>query len=447
MTNLKKILDNGVEMFELEVENDFGEAQHILDHNMHTQNIDAEYAYEDRVSNDFEGTYKTKIQRLIDYKRFISLMDDEQDHIRREVSKNRNKIYNNWQRGLSTRMEAIELMARQDKKLNIDCKCKVCSFNLSIDEWKSGKMSSGAKVGKSLRKAGFSQTLIDFYSQQVKTEKEIYITVASQAQFIAGMSYYCEMDSWDGYNGSSCQDPRHGDDAYPIKLGGALHDDKLFIGMLHEEIEDLKDMENKLLARTLFRLIHVDDKPALIATYYYGNNETKDLLHGALSQLKEVDIYSKDIRGGNVEIIKENANGAFNMVTVDDVHIYIDEWETVEVECPACGGDGEIEVYSNLCDCDIEIECPACHGSGEIEEEIHVHVDEWKEVEGEREVLPYDEAYTHYGSYIDMIVDVNKIREYREEQEEKEWDKIEDRISDEVEEMNRVAIEMMERGE
>jgi hypothetical protein len=286
----------------------------------------------------------------------------------------------------------------------------------TMQEWQTGKYQENAKrtvkLGKALRKAGFEQTLIDFYSVQIKTEKEMFFTVSDLAQHIAGMSYYCEMGTWDGMGGSSCQDTRHDDEEYPMRLGGSLHDNKLFVGMLHENIEDVYDMEEKLVARTMMRYVVIDGVPCLLATSYYGNNETKDLLGNAISMLSECDIYDNRVLQGYTRI-KERTNGYYEMITNEEVYVSIDRGYEQDVECTICEGTGRIEVWSDYADSHVECTCVRCHGEGTIEMYVEDEVREWVEVEGKRTLRAYNEGYELYEDHIIIEVDLEHIRENR----------------------------------
>ena len=419
MTNsftVEKTLKNGVQVLSFEVQADFDATQEILDINEYTQNIDAHYAYCERVSNDFVATYKVKVERQEVHERLVDMLQEEQRAVRASESERKKEYVNRYyNKGLVSRDEAIAHLNKMDKETE---NLKILSFRTpNFVEWKTGKYQQDEKrqmkLGKTLLKAGFSQAVIDFYSLQSKDEKETFLTISDLPQHIAGMSYYCDKGTWDGMNGSSCQDPRN-DGRYPIALGGALNDNKLFVGMLHDSLDDLEDMTDKLIARTIFRYMSIDEQPALIATYYYGNNDTKDMLGNAIKQLGELDIFDKDVRRGSyndMDSIKESANGYFDMMTTEEVHVEETIEEEVTVDCPMCSGSGNYEVYALGAYHDVT--CPACGGDGDIETSVYIEVDEYIEVEKEEEIAPYAEGYSHYGYYTRMDVNITKIRESR----------------------------------
>jgi hypothetical protein len=392
------------------LENDFEEAQRILDIGEYTKNFDSEYLYNEREeSENFNRIFKVKVERTDDYKRFLTIMESEK---RAYIQKEKNKVYPLYERGLVTRSEALKLFSKIE---NEALESKLSKFSVTFEEWKSNKLKNGQRLGKALRKAGFSKELLDFYSEQVKTEKEIFLTITDKVQYIAGMSYYSNME-WDGMNGSSCQDPRHGG-SYSKHLAGSLHDDKLYVGLLHESLDDLQDMEEKLLGRVVLRLLEDFEgkESILVATRYYGNNETKSLLHEALKQIESIaPIYSNDALG--YERYKETANGYVNVETIKDIHIYENRIEYIDIECPLCNGDGDIYGYDEQ-DNEYSVCCPHCEGSGTVEIEHEVYVDEWVEIELEDEVLPYNEDYIHNGYSIEIDLNKEYIIDKMEERE------------------------------
>jgi hypothetical protein len=410
-------LKNGVQVMDVMLENDFQEAQKIANISEIVCNIDVDYAYKPRMGFMGLGTYKIKVERTDDYERFVKKLESEKRAHIREMEQGlnwkRDKVMIFWRRGLLSRDEAVYFL--DTKCAYVACECKMCSFirEFNIDNWKTNKMNNGQRAGKALRKAGFSSEVVDFYSLQTKTEKEMYITVSDTVQHIIGMSYYSDL-KWDGYNDSSCQDVRwdyeSGDTEGVIQLAGSLRDNKLFIAFLHDELDDLEDMSDKMRARSIMRYVTIDNKPALVATTYYGNNDTKDMLGKALNQLNEMDIYSKDVRTmGFNDMHREDANGYFTMHKWDEVYVNYTVDTYVDVECPTCDGDGE----EHNDDADCNIECCTCGGSRVVEAHVYKEVEEWREVEKELTIEPYAEGYVHYGSYISIGLDKDEIRAKR----------------------------------
>jgi len=432
--SIEKTLKNGVNKYSLNIDNDFNEAQSMLDHNETTSDIDAYSAYNERVDNDFVGTYSVKVDRKSDYDRFIRMLDGDvyrkkQEH-RKDVDvegfeERRKKIYAEYESlDADGRFEKRKFYQEELNKISVEedkardaswCECDACNFRRPrYEEWKTGKYykteKSVIKLGKLLGKNKYGQEIVDFYSTQVKTEREVFLTISDRVQHIAGMSFYSPMD-WDGMNGSSCQDPKNGGE-YCLTLGGALHDDKLFTAMLHYSHDDIEDMEEKLRARVLMRYMTIDGEACLLPTVYYGNNETKSLLHCAMEQLHEMDIYDKSILDGRDRVC-EDANGGFEMMVTDEIYIEREYEEERTVDCPACDGSGKMEVYSDKWDRYVNVDCPACDGSGEVETTVMVYIDEYVTVEDEMSVKPYVEAYTHSGHSVTMYIDKDKLDDIR----------------------------------
>lgn len=427
---MKKIVfKNGIEKILVEVKPDFKEAQKILDLSEYTNIIDVESAYEKRsVGNNFEGTYRIMVDRYDNYNQFISKIEEikikEELRIKKEIGIY--SLFDLFDRVMTKDVEYSYYQKTRDelyqKLEEIKAKNKILNFAIpSFEEWKSNKLENGQRLAKAMRKAGFPNELLDYYSAQVKTEKEVYFTITSLPQFIAGMSYYSP-GNWDGMGGKSCQCPEIGE-RYAVKLAGSLHDDKLFVGLLHYDLNDVYDMKDKLQARTVLRYVsNLKGAPALISTRYYGNNETKDLMNECLKRLEEVtEIYSNEVLCNHDMAVEEAANGAYELPIFEEV--YINEWYTVDeyvnVECPMCEGYGDYELWIDEIEDTHTIECPACHGRGEIQVNVYedVYVDEYVDVEVTQNVLPYFEDYAHYGYKVIIKVNgeyIDRVRSKRE---------------------------------
>lgn len=415
MTKLVKTLLNGVEMFEMNIQNDFDEAQEMFYQAEYLNEYTPKYAFNDRVKNNFVGTYKFKVERTKDYRRFIDMLENERRNTPQYQQKNtlRSDSRSRYWNDAITETQYLEELQKIEI-MTFDTPDKQNAFRLpTLEEWKSGKYQESEKrslrLGKALLKAGFTQTTIDFYSQQIKTENERFITISDKIQHITGMSAYVDLENhrWNGYNNSSCQDPRHDYEDGIHHLVGALHDDKLFIAMMHDELEDVEDMTDKLRARTLLRLIHVDGEQVLVSTEYYGNNTTENELIEGLKQLHEVNIFETTNRYNDVE---EDANGFYTGTVTDDLYICEEIEEDITGECPLCGGSGEIERFSDRLDKHVEIECPCCSGSGEVTTSFYYEIEEHVEVEDEVEIAPYVEGYKHLGHKIVISVDLDYIK-------------------------------------
>lgn len=339
----------------LNVENDFEEAQKIIDSGRVTEGYDIEAIYRDRVHSDLVGTYQIKIDREEDYRQFIRLLSNESI---------------------------------------------VFDFSVSFQEWKERRKETGEKLGKFLRKKGVSQFLLDFYSQQITEEETFYLTISDRVQHVAGMSYYSSMD-WDSMSGSSCQDPRNEYSECKCLLS-SLKDEKLFIIFLHKSLDDLCNLEKKMIARSVARLVHINGKQYMIATRLYGNSATKNHLYKAILHLNDIGVFHVDQMKGKEDCIRHierQKDCTFLEEAYEEIHVYENVEDYVNVDCPLCGGSGNYRVYDSL-DRPHDIYCPSCDGSGLIEIVAAAYVDEWIEVETEEEWLPYAEGYSHYGDHI-----------------------------------------------
>jgi hypothetical protein len=361
---------------DLEIDNNFTLADEILEYSEYTEMYSSRSYYNERIKNNFIGTYEIAIERVEDYEKFIQTL-------------------------------ATDAL---NKNINID-------FSISFDEWKKGYIEDGKrqiKIGKFLKKKGFSSYVLDFYSQQIKTEKTLYLTISDRVQHITGMSFYSNY-KWDGMGNSSCQDTRHNHEEN-IKLLGSLHDNKLLIAFLHESLDDIEKMEYDhdckiMLARVMCRIIHVNGKQFLISTNKYGNNETKDLLEKALRQLNQFNIYTtaQMREGTNYDWHKEDANGYAEIQKEDTAIIRIEDDYLISCECPVCNGSGVYEVETEYCGIYIDVDCPACGGSGTYETYVWIDIDEYKDVDVYEEVYPYNECYEHCGNYISIKINTDLI--------------------------------------
>ena len=422
-----KVLQNGVEVMDVQIENNLELAQHILDHNPYAEKIDVWSAYNNRKHKELEGTYKIKIARKAEYARFLTMLD----RAKCQYGEKRSSIISQYHNDVIEHEEAI----RQIKVLE-DCQCDVCQIQKpTFEEWKVNSITveefslyNGTtkartyKLGKYLNKCGVPQDVIDFYSQQIKEESEMFLTITSAPQFVAGMSFYAEEDSWDGAGGTSCQDTRRDDD-YPFRLGGALHDNMLHVAMLHEKLDDLHDMTDKLLARVNMRPVSYAGKIVLIPTRYYGNNKTKDQLDYALKQLEEIGVYNIDItieehEDDRLDRLAMHTTGGYTMYTYEDVEFEETIDEYVSCECPACNGHGNltrtfsIGYYEEV---EHTFECPACNGSGEYEVYVYEEISKSIEIERDETIHPYHEhegnhyRYMEYDNSYSLRVNVSKL--------------------------------------
>ena len=428
MTNVVKTLKNGVVKYSLDVQENFYEAQRMFDVSDVLENVDVEFAWNERENREmFNATYGIFVERKDDYNRFIRMYNNDR-YVRRskELDEFRYKFRIFKNKGFYPCMETLGEFAfsmewHYEYKLN-QIKEKqsndVSLIDITFENWKTNKIEINGrivKLGKHLKKYGYDKELIDFYATQVKTEKQVFLTISDLPQHIAGMSHYVDLNGengnrWDGMRGSSCQDPRHDSEEYISCLAGSMHDNKLYVALLHDSLDDLENMQDKLKARVVLRMVHVYNEPVLIATQYYGNNETKAALENAINKLEEEKVFGNHVCDRyDSETVRESANGSFEMQVHQTVFVneLIDEY--VECECPMCQGSGEYEVYASDLEEDVNIDCPMCQGSGNYETHVYESIEHEETVSAEREVRPYCEGYDHNFDHIDIEVDKDYV--------------------------------------
>lgn len=248
------------------------------------------------------------------------------------------------------------------------------------------------KLGKFLRSKGIEQSIIDFYSQQVKTgSKTVYVTVSDMPQHIAGMTAYAS--DW-----TSCQDV---DGSHCDMVAGSLYDESLLIGFLHESLEDLEDMDGKMLARTILRpFTHpTTGNIHIMATKLYGNHVNRTTLDNALDMLNETYIHSTKAQEECSNPILMTYQGTFpyHGTHYSQVCVQRDTEHEMQVECPHCEGTRKETVEVPYGDeyqyIDVEVDCQTCDGEGEIWTTHYDCVDEWIDVEVPVTLEPYSENY------------------------------------------------------
>lgn len=259
----------------LETENDFTLADEMLSLSDYTEDYESEDYYKARTESAlaYVGTYEIAIDRDGDFQEF-------KRNAYYALCEYKSEEYYNAER------ESVERSEIQAKRLEMNRFLETITF----EEWKAGKLESGMKLGKKLQKEGFSQAVLDYYGTQIKSEKIVYLTITDRVHDIVGMSNFAEEESWDGYEGTSCQDTRH-NCSYNFNLLGAIADSNLMIAQLHYKLEDVEDMQDNLKARTLVR--------AWKATYnnkqysickgvkFYGDNTTKSEMEAAFQALED----------------------------------------------------------------------------------------------------------------------------------------------------------------
>lgn len=206
-------------------------------------------------------------------------------------------------------------------------------------------------------------------------EYRIFISVLPHN--IAGMSYYAAAnhggERWQGYNGTSCQDPARSSNHDLINhLPASLMENTLAVAWLAKR-ENAGDIFRPVYeARANIRLVPCQNKNLfLICKTYFTNPTARHILKDGLkNQFPGMMLDAEEIQTYNVELTE----------------IYVDldsvEYEGEEnCDCWRCDGAGTIiETYSHDCEtCDgtgyicgedeEDEECPDCNGYGQHEEE------------------------------------------------------------------------------
>ena len=319
-----------IEKFPLEYKPDFTETTKILETSeyivetvLEPKRITAQTMYKKRENrNSFVGTYRIKTDNSAEYAIFKRMFEDESTSLptKKLLKKHLNIPVENQPMQKKNLMEVL-------KKSDYSFAKKEEVPNL--DQWKNGKVVDAnnrqTKIGKHLRKSMFTQELIDFYSAQSKDSGLYCFTISDLPQHIAGMSYYAELNSWDGWNGTSCMDTRQ-DGSYCVALLGSLADTNCYVGLLHKNPTDVDNMENQLLARVLLREVEIDGIKSLIATRYYGNQDTKNVMDDALKKLEvHMEVYSESSMRKDTSYVRHEFEHSVDTHIYNEVEVYTSE--------------------------------------------------------------------------------------------------------------------------
>ena len=203
---------------------------------------------------------------------------------------------------------------------------------------------------KSLKKCGVSQSFLDWSSTQEKSKQIVQITFNPTAQAVAGMSNFARRGSWNGHNGTSCQDTRHSE-TYTRSLVGAIADDTMYsIQMnyledndyLSDSIEEIMEEEkcsfekafdmvledyditddilyrdnfqDKLRARVLGKVWNLQEQK----NYYNEYDSVDDELEGLMQQFFELGLdldFMKTIRGYGSDKTKSELKDALTQIS------------------------------------------------------------------------------------------------------------------------------------
>ena len=152
-------------------------------------------------------------------------------------------------------------------------------------------------------------------------------------------------------------------------------------------------------------------------------------------------MYLYDYSNGTIEVGSGSA----------EVGFWVQDYYTVEYECPICRGSGTVWATEAETDEEYEITCPHCSGRGECYDEIYIDIDAYETVEVEgKSVGAYgdNDLYYSYGRVADTVREsgvyetiqrmIERQKEEREKSltdEEREAIELEKKIKQELEQL------------
>ena len=226
----EELIDNGMNFNSINCEET---AQEHFNENYNLEQHLVENNYNDRpMVEEFFKRFTVKLLDISGYDDFMDKLSIERRFMWELIS--------DIDRKRQEQKETEELEKEHEKLFKKYDNLKAITNNLTLEQWNANKAPDGAKLLKRCKQYGARKEFLDWASAQEKTNgKLVQITINPTIQAITGMSNFAREGSWDGYNGTSCQDTRHYDDNYCLSLLGALSDDKMYI----VQMNDLEDNE------------------------------------------------------------------------------------------------------------------------------------------------------------------------------------------------------------
>ena len=218
--------------------NCFGSAQDIFNENETLECHDTDDYFNERLfKNEFFKRFTLSVENAEEFNNWKDKLYNELIFLRDGLSEKKNDFRN----AHSDFMSAVdgspkeEEATKQVNKLKKEIEKLEKNFfevrelmeEITASQWKENKTPKGQKIGKYLKRMGVRQSFLDWSSTQEKSDKIVQITINPTVQAVAGMSNYARSNSWNGHNGTSCQDTRHSE-SYTKHLIGAISDDKLY---------------------------------------------------------------------------------------------------------------------------------------------------------------------------------------------------------------------------
>lgn len=207
--------------------NDYDSANEVFGFCSTLEGLDsADYYNERKHMEKFFKRFTVSIENDEEYMDFRDKLADEYKRIDSEISElqsdYRLKKMNNEDE------KTLELLGNQIEKSGKNLRILLDIIrNLDANLWGSNMTHKGARLNKSLKKCGVSQSFLDWSSTQEKSKQIVQITFNPTVQAVAGMSNFARSRSWNGHNGTSCQDTRHSE-TYTRSLVGAIADNTMY---------------------------------------------------------------------------------------------------------------------------------------------------------------------------------------------------------------------------
>ena len=330
--------------------NDYDSANEIFSLCSTLENLDSEDYYNERKHmKKFFKRFTVSIENNKEYMAFTEKLVDEYKKMDSEISELQSDY--RIEKMHDTDEKTLEVLGSQIEKFGKNLKILSDIIrNMNVNLWGNNTTHKGARLNKSLKKCGVSQSFLDWSSTQEKSKKIVQITFNPTVQAVAGMSNFARSGSWNGHNGTSCQDTRHSE-TYTRSLVGAIADDTLYsIQMnyledndyLSDSIEEIMEEEkcsfekafdmvledyditddilyrdnfqDKLRARVLGKVWNLQEQK----NYYNEYDSVDDELEGLMQQFFELGLdldFMKTIRGYGSDKTKSELKDALTQIS------------------------------------------------------------------------------------------------------------------------------------
>nr|DAX84068.1 MAG TPA: hypothetical protein [Caudoviricetes sp.] len=200
-------------------------------------------------------------------------------------------------------------------------------IELQLDEWMNRRTSNGRKLGKQLKALGFEQYVLDYDGsfERVNLNERYGLIFNPCVWSRAGMSSLAKLGTWNGFNGSSCQDIRHDDCSYVWSVLGSLVNEYFTVQLVRlnegeklEELNTYESMKDRLLARSN---AFIAGDGTIFLNGVYGNNATTKIFGELVDQLNQdglriADVY--DVGYNNSRKVAERVYQVFEEWGDDD---------------------------------------------------------------------------------------------------------------------------------